>query len=191
MTAQSQTATPAQAGMLMIPMALGAMTSKLFVNQLVEHFGYQRVLVVNTVLVGALIAAYALLGPTTPLWRMCCQLFVMGVFNSIQFAAMNTVTLKDLTDETASSGNSLLSVMMQLATSLGVAMAAALLAIFTEGRIRQDTVLAAFHATFISVGCRRALPPRLCGIRSVPPARRVTLPARSTSVASSSERGET
>lgn len=144
---------PVHAGMLMIPTALGAMSSKLFVNQLVIHFGYQRVLVVNTLLVGGMIASYAFITAATPMWWLCIQLFLFGVINSIQFAAMNTVTLKDLDDETASSGNSLLSVMMQLSMSLGVAMAAALLAAFTDGHYLQRTSLTeAFHATYISIG---------------------------------------
>jgi EmrB/QacA subfamily drug resistance transporter len=143
---------PARAGMMMIPTALGAMTSKLFVNKLVIRFGYQRVLVVNTVLVGAMIASYALLTAETPVWWLCIQFFAFGIINSIQFSAMNTVTLKDLGNDTASSGNSLLSVMMQLSMSLGVAIAAALLAAFSEGHLQRSTLVGAFHATYISVG---------------------------------------
>jgi hypothetical protein len=40
---------------------------------------------------------------------------------------MNTITLADLTDENASSGNSLLAVTQQLSISLGVAISAAVL----------------------------------------------------------------
>jgi len=42
--------------------------------------------------------------------------------------------------------------MMQLSVSLGVAMAAALLAAFTEGRLHQATVIDAFHSTYICIG---------------------------------------
>jgi hypothetical protein len=49
----------------------------------------------------------------------------------LQFTAMNTVTLIDLDDASASSGNSLLSVVAQLSLSLGVACAGALLGGFT------------------------------------------------------------
>lgn len=143
---------PLHAGALMIPAALGAMTSKMFVNRLVASFGYQRVLVVNTLLVGAMIASYAIISATTPVWWLCLQFFAFGVVNSIQFSAMNTVTLKDLGQDTASSGNSLLSVMMQLSMSLGVAIAAALLAAFSEGHLQRATLVGAFHATYISIG---------------------------------------
>ena len=66
---------------------------------------------------------------------------------------MNTLTLIDLQDSNASSGNSLMSVVVQLSISLGVACAAALLGGFqTDLDTGQDTVLGAFHATYVSVG---------------------------------------
>jgi hypothetical protein len=54
-------------------------------------------------------------------------LFVLGMAMSTQFTSMNTITLADLTDDNASSGNSLLAVTQQLSISLGVAISAAVL----------------------------------------------------------------
>jgi dipeptide/tripeptide permease len=67
---------------------------------------------------------------------------------------MNTLTLKDLGREGASSGNSLFSVVQMLAMSLGVTVAGALLTTFTEslGHNEPGQTLAAFHATFVCVG---------------------------------------
>lgn len=59
-------------------------------------------------------------------------LFVLGMAMSTQFTSMNTITLADLTDENASSGNSVLAVTQQLSISLGVAVSAAVLR-FYEG----------------------------------------------------------
>ncbi len=74
--------------------------------------------------------------------------------NTLQFTAMNTVTLIDLDDAQASSGNSLLSVVAQLSLSLGVACAGALLGGFTAeaGNDGVNTVLGAFQLTFLTVG---------------------------------------
>lgn len=82
------------------------------------------------------------------------MLAVLGAINSLQFTAMNTVTLIDLDDASASSGNSLLSVVAQLSLSLGVACAGALLGGFTGdgGGDGVDTVLGAFQLTFLTVG---------------------------------------
>jgi hypothetical protein len=69
---------------------------------------------------------------------------------STQFTSMNTITLADLTDENASSGNSVLAVTQQLSISLGVAVSAAVLR-FYEGFDSANTV-EQFHYTFITMG---------------------------------------
>jgi hypothetical protein len=72
----------------------------------------------------------------------------------MQFTAMNTVTLIDLDDASASSGNSLLSVVAQLSLSLGVACAGALLGGFTAAGSAEgvESTLGAFQLTFVTIG---------------------------------------
>ena len=96
-------------------------------------------------------ACFALLGFHAPLWAMLVLLALLGIVNSLQFTAMNTLTLKDLDGTEASSGNSMLSMVQMLAMSLAVAAAAGLLAGFAEsfGHNRELTV---FQATFLCVG---------------------------------------
>jgi hypothetical protein len=82
----------------------------------------------------------------------------------MQFTAMNTLTLGDLDDARASGGNSLLSVVMQLSMSLGVAAAGALLAAFATpivipiaSDIGPRNLLYTFHATYVCMGLLSAL----------------------------------
>ena len=140
---------PAQAGMSMIPLALAAMAMKPLAKPLIDRLGYRRILTSNTLLLGALIASLALVDKDTSMLQLVVQLGLIGACNSLQFTAMNTVTLIDLDNNEASSGNGLLSVVVQLAMSLGVAAAAALLSGFSAelGEVQQ-----AFQATFICVG---------------------------------------
>ena len=84
--------------------------------------------------------------------QLIIQLSLIGACNSLQFTAMNTVTLIDLDDREASSGNSLLSVVVQLAMGLGVASAAALLSGFSRELGDSGQVLQAFQATYLCVG---------------------------------------
>lgn len=78
---------------------------------------------------------------------------LLGGISSLQFTAMNTLTLIDLRDDNASAGNSLLSVVMQLSIGLGVACAAALLGGFNgDMESARGDVLSALHATYLSVG---------------------------------------
>ena len=144
--------TPAEAGMMMIPVALAAMLSKQFITPLVRRFGYRQVLVVNTVCVGLSIASFALMTASEPTWLRIIHMGLFGFFNSMQFTCMNTLSLKDLDGKLASSGNGLLSMVMMLSMSLGVASAAAVLAGFSEFIGSTANALQAFHSTFICVG---------------------------------------
>jgi hypothetical protein len=71
--------------------------------------------------------------------------------NSLQFTAMNTLALRDLDGELASGGNSLLSMVMMLSMSLGVAVAGGLLGAFGGAGAGLDT-LSAFRWSFVCVG---------------------------------------
>jgi EmrB/QacA subfamily drug resistance transporter len=145
---------PMQAGLMMVPVALASMLVKRFTTPLITRHGYRRVLVINTMLVGLTMASFALITPAQPLWLHILQLALFGAFNSMQFTAMNTVTLRDLDGGMASSGNSLLSMVQMLAMSMGVAAAGAVLAAFTGffGSGAAVQTLHSFQATFATMG---------------------------------------
>jgi len=142
---------PFHAGLMLLPTSLSAMLTKRSVTSLIHRFGYRTVLVANTLLVGIAMAAFALLGRSTPVALMVVLLAVLGIVNSLQFTAMNTLTLKDLEGREASSGNSMLSMVQMLAMSLAVAAAGGLLAAFTD-TFGRETDLKVFQATFLCVG---------------------------------------
>jgi EmrB/QacA subfamily drug resistance transporter len=142
---------PMNAGMMMIPVALSAMVAKRAAVTLVERFGYRRILMINTVCVGLAMASFMFVTPDQSLGLRLLQLVLFGTFNSIQFTVMNTVTLRDLDTTQASSGNSLLSMVMMLATGFGAAAAGSLLATFGT-HLSGHGAMAALHATFVCVG---------------------------------------
>ncbi len=145
---------PLHAGLMMLPIALAGMSMKRFATPLIQRNGYRRVLVVNTSLVGLSMASFGLATPEQPIALHIVQLVIFGAVNSLQFTAMNTITLKDLDGSMASAGNSLLSMVQMLAMSLGVAVASAVLAGYTGifGNATPLATLHAFEATFVSMG---------------------------------------
>ena len=146
---------PMGAGMMMIPVAAAGIASKRGTPPLIRHFGYRRVLVVNTWLVGLSVASFAFIGETEPLWLKLFQLFFFGAVNAFQFTAMNSLTLTDLGKAESSSGNSLFSMVQLLSMSLGVAAGGALLNAFTRqisASGETEAILRAFHYTFLSEG---------------------------------------
>src|SRR5690606_40409237 len=87
---------PAEAGMSMIPLALAAMAIKPLAKGLIDRFGYRRLLVTNTLLLGLLIASLGTTDADSPLVLLLAQLALIGACNSLQFSAMNTIALIDL-----------------------------------------------------------------------------------------------
>lgn len=138
------------AGCMMAPTAMGSILAKSTVTQVLRWFGYRKTLVGVTVFIGLMIAQFSLQSAALPVWMLILPLFVLGMAMSTQFTSMNTITLADLTDENASSGNSVLAVTQQLSISLGVAVSAAVLR-FYEGVDGTNTV-EQFHYTFITMG---------------------------------------
>ncbi|MEG2829965.1 MAG: multidrug transporter subunit MdtD [Edwardsiella sp. (in: enterobacteria)] len=138
------------AGCMMAPTALGSMLGKSLVTGVLRRHGYRNTLVGVTLIIGLTIAQFSLQKPEMPLWLLILPLFLLGMFMSTQFTAMNTITLGDLSDQNASAGNSVLAVTQQLSISFGVAVSAAVLRFY-------DTQIAGslvdhFHYTFITMG---------------------------------------
>ncbi|MDV4311741.1 multidrug transporter subunit MdtD [Acinetobacter indicus] len=142
---------PFVTGLMMIPTVLGSLASKPIIRQLIQRFGYRQVLITNTLLVGACIASFALTTADTPIWLRALHFFIFGLLNSLQFVSMNTLTLKDLPQQDASSGNSFLSMIMMLSMSIGVALAGTLVNLFSA-YWGPEQVVAAFHASLICLG---------------------------------------
>ncbi|UWE15026.1 multidrug transporter subunit MdtD [Herbaspirillum huttiense] len=141
---------PLHAGMLLLPAAIAGTIAKPWIAPLVKRFGYDRFLLINTAIVGISIVSFALITPGWPLAASIVQLAVFGASNSMQFAAMNSVTLKGLRKEDAGSGNSLFSMVQMLAIGLGVTIGGTMVNLFkSEAGIATN---ASFQITFVIVG---------------------------------------
>lgn len=143
---------PFHAGLMMIPMILGNMGMKRIVVRVVNRFGYRHVLVATTLLLALITLSLPLAALLGWLYLLPLVLFFQGMVNALRFSALNTLTLKDLPDRLASSGNSLLSMVMQLSMSLGVSTAGILIGSFAQHSLGADG--SALHSTFIyTYGC--------------------------------------
>lgn len=137
-------------GCMMAPTAIGSLLAKSGVTYVLRRLGYRTTLVGNTLFIGLLLAQFSLQSPEMKLALLLVPLFILGVAMSTQFTSMNTITLADLNDNNASSGNSLLAVTQQLSISLGVAISAAVLR-FYQGMSNTSTI-EQFHYAFITMG---------------------------------------
>jgi EmrB/QacA subfamily drug resistance transporter len=141
--------TPLHSGLMMLPAALAGTVAKRWIAPLVRRYGYETFLLVNTVIVGASIVAFAMISRGTPLFMEILVLAIFGAANSMQFAAMNSVTLKGLSSEDAGSGNSLFSMVQMLAIGLGVSIGGGLVNVFSE---QWGSAATGFRLSFVCVG---------------------------------------
>ena len=141
--------TPLHSGLMMLPAALAGTLTKRWIAPLVRRYGYDTFLLVNTIIVGSAIVAFALITRGTPLIVEIVILAVFGGANSMQFAAMNSVTLKGLSHEDAGSGNSLFSMVQMLAIGLGVSIGGGLVNLFSA---QWGSAALGFRLSFVCVG---------------------------------------
>src|SRR6202171_5458792 len=122
--------TPIQSGLLIMPQAVAAMSTKFLLPRILRRVGYRGVLISNTVILGLLLMLFATIGLRTPGWVIALQAFCYGAFTSLQYTSMNTLVYADISDEQTSDASSIASTLQQMSISFGVAAAGLATAFF-------------------------------------------------------------
>lgn len=112
------------------------------INRALVHLGYRRLLFGNTLMVALLLAAFALLGPHTPVAVITALTFFYGGFAGLQYTAMNTLIYNDLDIRHASMASSMASTVQYLAMSFGIALSTLLMEALLLGHAHADYVVA-------------------------------------------------
>jgi EmrB/QacA subfamily drug resistance transporter len=137
-------------GLLLLPSALANVAIKPFVVRIIKALGYRTVLISNTILLGLILIVLGFVEKDTPLVYYILLMVFYGIFTSIQMSAMNTVTLADLDESTASGGNTMLVIMQQLSVSFGVSVSSLVFSFFSSAAFTIN-LSQAFHYTFITL----------------------------------------
>jgi EmrB/QacA subfamily drug resistance transporter len=145
---------PVESGLLIMPQAAAAMTAKVFMPKILDRFGYRAVLVSNTVVLGALLMAFATIGRGTPIWLIVVQAFCYGALTSTQYTSMNTLVYADVPDASASQASSIASTFQQLSVSFGVAVAGLTTVFLIPDRLRSNpaAMVSGLHEAFLALG---------------------------------------
>ncbi len=144
-----------RAGLILIPVAIAAIFAKSFASPLIRRIGYRKFLIANTFFLGIGIASFFFVSKAELNSFGFLQLFGFGFVNSLQFTAMNSLTLKDLPPDSASSGNTLFSMVQMLALSFSVALCSIVVkALLNFFHTSQDPteILTAFRGAFLCMG---------------------------------------
>ena len=146
--------TPIQSGLLIMPQAVAAISLKVVLRKILQRFGYRRVLVFNTVMLGVMTLSFATIGAGTPVWLIVVQVFIFGVFTSLQYSSMNTLVYADVTEAQTSGASAITSTVQQMAISFGIATASLLTAVFVPDRFHTAApeMISGIHKAFIILG---------------------------------------
>jgi EmrB/QacA subfamily drug resistance transporter len=145
---------PVQSGLLIMPQAFAAMSTKVLLPRILDRIGYRAVLVSNTVILGVLLMLFATIGPGTPLWLIVLQALCYGALTSLQYTSMNTLVYADVPAVKTSRASSMASTMQQLSASFGVAAAGLTTVFFIPDSVRSNSaqMLHGLHLAFLMLG---------------------------------------
>jgi EmrB/QacA subfamily drug resistance transporter len=145
---------PIESGLLIMPQALAALSFKFATRKILQRFGYRRVLITNTMLIGLMIISFATFGVGTPVWLIVLQVFIFGFFTSLQYTSMNTLVYADVTEKQTSGASTITSTVQQMSISFGIAGASLLAACFIPDRFHAGApqMIHGIHIAFLILG---------------------------------------
>ncbi|MFI5233758.1 MAG: DHA2 family efflux MFS transporter permease subunit [Gemmatimonadales bacterium] len=148
-----------QSGLLIMPQPLAAMSLKLTMPKILARFGFRRVLLTNTLLMGMLMMLFATVGLRTPVALIVAQAFAYGFVSSLQFTSMNTLVYSDVPNHDTSQASTMASTGQQMALSFGVATASLAAALFIPDRVKASAagMVHGTHEAFIVLGALTTL----------------------------------
>jgi EmrB/QacA subfamily drug resistance transporter len=121
---------PVQSGLLIMPQAIAAMSTKFLMPKILDRVGFRGVLVSNTIILGLILMLFATIGPATPLWIIVLLACCYGALASLQYTSMNTLVYADVPEGRSSNASSIASTAQQMSISFGVAAAGLTTALF-------------------------------------------------------------
>jgi EmrB/QacA subfamily drug resistance transporter len=147
---------PFQSGLITFTGALGSMFMKAAVTRVLKRFGYRNVLIYNSLLSAAFLAACASFVPGMPFAAMIAILLSGGFFRSLQFTSINTIAYAELEPLKMSRATALVAAAQQLSLSTGVAIGALVVEITL--RLKGSTAMSAadFPPAFLVIGALSA-----------------------------------
>ncbi|PJG82187.1 DHA2 family efflux MFS transporter permease subunit [Caviibacterium pharyngocola] len=139
------------AGWLMAPIALSSVIVKTFIGKVLNKLGYKKTLLTASFGMSLVIALMSLLHKDTPIWQIIPLLMAYGACMSMIFTSVNTLTVSDLSDQLASAGSTMLSVIQQVGIGVGIAVSSVLLGLYRSAQGDSgERLQQAFSYTFLT-----------------------------------------
>jgi EmrB/QacA subfamily drug resistance transporter len=122
---------PITSGTLMIAYALGIVTTKLIINDIVFKFGYKTTLFFNTIATGFSIISFTLLSADSSHFFIAALLFIHGHLSSTQFSCLNVLAYLDITKSNVSDASNIVCTVQQISMGMSLAFATIMLKVIS------------------------------------------------------------
>ncbi len=152
----------AHSGLITFTAPLGGLSMRLLAKRMLRRFGFRAVLVGNGLSGGMLMLACATFRPGWPFWLISVVLFLIGLAQSLQFTAYNTIAYADIESARMSAATSFYATFQQMTLTLGICVAVGSMAIARAvgGGVR--LTLTDFSVGFATVGALALLASPIC-----------------------------
>ncbi|MGE3993820.1 MFS transporter [Pseudorhodoplanes sp.] len=142
--------TAAQSGALTFLTACGSLVMRFGVPQMLRRFGFRSVLIWNTPIAAALVAAFALTSATTPIWIVAAHIFALGLFRAMQWSSAGNLSYAEIATEDLTQFSALYYIFGQLALALSIALASGMISFLAGGE--NSASISDFHFVFFIQG---------------------------------------
>ncbi len=122
---------PFETGVLFAFFTIGAVTMRANITNLARLFGLRRLLVTCSLITSAVTAGFVFFTPETPHWFIAVYLFGFGVLRNAQHQSVYALSYAEISTEDMSKSTTITALMQRGAQSMGVGLAASLLAVFS------------------------------------------------------------
>ena len=148
--------TPFQSGLTTLATAAGSIMIKSMVGPVLRFFGIRRLLIYNTLLTAAYIAACGLFRASTPYVLILLTLWVSGLSRSVEYTAIQSLSYADLPPALTARATGFASMSQQVWLSFGVGLVALIMQLAREWHghvsIAPDDIMPAYFAiAFLSL----------------------------------------
>lgn len=137
------------AGFLLAPIAIGVFLVKPLSIHILRTLGYKNLLILNTLLVSISLWSFCSINASSSIYTIGALTFIYGFLIALQYTGMNSLAYASVNEQDMSAATSIMSTIQQLAQSLGVAVAAILVSLFSN---QQVLTVKTFHQTFLMLG---------------------------------------
>jgi EmrB/QacA subfamily drug resistance transporter len=143
-----------KSGLLMMPIAIGALCMRLVSARVVRRYGFRKVLMANTLLSGLTISMFALVTPSTSIAVIIALGLAQGLFNSLQFSSINSMAFADIETADSSMASTMASTLQQMSLGFGLALGSLITGWFlgAMSQTDQSAVTSALHRAFLTLG---------------------------------------